>query len=113
MFEGTRGSPRAPKQDGIKVASQHGEAIGGNGNAVGEVASGAPVELGGFDGGTRGLDNLYGLADDFGADAVSGNDGDAFFLGHELEDYQLGWGLSFFVAGSRKFEQQALSRKRR
>ena len=32
----------------------------------------------------RSLDDLYGLSDDFGADAVSGDDGYAFILGHDV-----------------------------
>ena len=33
-------------QDGVEVARQHGEAVGGNGDAVAQVAVGAPVEVG-------------------------------------------------------------------
>jgi hypothetical protein len=47
----------------------------------------------------RGLNDLYGFRDDLGADAVSWDDGDTFFWGHDLEDYQLGWALSCFRLG--------------
>ena len=78
------------QQDGVEIAFQHGEAVRRDGDAVRQVAIGAPVEMGHLDVGARGLDDFHGLGDDFRADAVSGNDGDTLLLAHGMEDYQLG-----------------------
>ena len=78
------------QQDGVEIAFQHGEAVRRDGNAVRQVTIGAPVEMGHLDAGARSLDDFHGLGDDFRADAVSGNDGDALLLAHGMEDYQLG-----------------------
>ena len=84
------------QQDGVEIAFQHGEAVGRDRDAVSQVAVGAPVEMGQLDVGARGLDDVHGLGDDLGADAVPGNNGDSLLLAHGLEDYQLGRRLSFF-----------------
>ena len=77
-------------QDGVEIAFQHGEAVRRDGDAVRQVAIGAPVEMGHLDAGARGLDDFHGLGDDLWADAVPGNNGDTLLLAHGLEDYQLG-----------------------
>ena len=64
-------------QDRVEVAGEHGESVGRNRDAVAQVAVGAPVEIGQFNVGARGLDDLHRLGDDFLADAVAGDDGDA------------------------------------
>ena len=65
-------------EDGIEVARQHLEAVGGDGGAVDEIAVGAPVEAGELDGGARGANHFQRVGNDFLADAVSGNNCDAF-----------------------------------
>ena len=66
-------------QDGVEVAGEHGESVGRDGGLVAQVAVGAPVEVGQFDGGAGGLDDLDRLRNHFLADAVAGDDGDALF----------------------------------
>ena len=82
MLEGTRGSPKAPSEDGVEVAGEHGESVGRDGGFVFEIAVGAPVEVGEGDGRAGGLDRLYGLRNDFLADAVAGDDCDLPFRVH-------------------------------
>ena len=64
-------------EDGVEVAGEHGESVGWDGGAVFQEAVGPPVEIGEIDGDAAGLDDFDGLRDDFFADAVAGNDGDA------------------------------------
>ena len=72
-------------EDGVEVARQHVEAVGRNGGAVDEIAVGAPVEGGELERRARGAQHVESVGNDFLADTVSGNDGDAFVDGHELE----------------------------
>ena len=72
-------------EDGVEVARQHLESVGGNGGAVDEVAVGPPVEGGELQRRARGPQHIEGQGNDFFADAVSGDDGDALVCGHELE----------------------------
>ena len=72
---------RADK-DGVEVARQHLETVGGNGGAVDEVAVGAPVECGELDIRAAGADDFNRVGNDFFADAVSGNNGNAFAASH-------------------------------
>src|SRR5271165_7068136 len=69
-------------QDGVEVALQHGKAFRRNGDAIGEVTLGAPVKMRHLNRRVRGGDNLHRFRNDFPANAVSGNNGDAFFLTH-------------------------------
>jgi hypothetical protein len=62
-----------PGQDSIEVASEHGEAVGRNGGAVPEIAIGAPIEFAHLDIGSRRLDDLKRLRNNFLANPVSGN----------------------------------------
>ena len=76
-------------QNGIEVAAEHGKAVGRHGDLITQVAIGAPVEVGQLNIGAGGLNHLHRLRDDFLADAVAGDDGDAFpavpFLGPRQE----------------------------
>ena len=65
-------------QDGVEIAAQHGESVRRDGDSVAQIAVGAPVEIGQLHGGAGGLNDLHRLGDDFLADAVAGDDGDAF-----------------------------------
>ena len=69
-------------QDGIKVAGKHGEPIGRDSDAIGEIALRAPVKRRQVDRGLGGHDDLNGFGDDFPPDPVSGDEGDALFLAH-------------------------------
>ena len=40
------------EQNGVEIAGQHGEAVRRDGDAIGEIAIGAPVEMGELDVGT-------------------------------------------------------------
>src|SRR5438552_7181084 len=93
-----RGHARIAKcahQDGVKIAAQHGKAVGRHSHAIGQVVIGAPVELGHLDGRTQGGEDLYSFSNYLWSDAISGNNSDAFFAVHRLEDYQLAEALSF------------------
>jgi folate-binding protein YgfZ len=63
----------------IEVASQQGKAVDRNGCAITQVAVRAPIEMSEFDRSAGGLNNIHSLRNDFLADAVSGNNSDAFF----------------------------------
>ena len=77
-------------QNGVELAAQHGEAVGRNGNAVGEIARGSPVELVGFDGGARGQHYLHGFRDDVLPDAITGEDCNLLGGSHAAESIK-GW----------------------
>ena len=55
------GIAEGAQQDGVKIAFQHGKAVGRDGDAVRQVPVGAPVEVGQLDGGTRGRMTVHGL----------------------------------------------------
>src|SRR5205807_5808127 len=76
-------------QNGIEFALQHGKAIGWNGYTVGEVARGAPVELGGLDGSPGGHHHLHGLWNHLAPNPVAGKNGNLFCGSHEERAYQL------------------------
>jgi len=65
-------------ENGIKFAGEGGEAVGGNGGTVLKVAVSTPVEICEFDGSGGSANGVDSLRNDFFADAVSGDDGDAF-----------------------------------
>src|SRR5579862_4998282 len=83
------------EKDGVEIAFQHGKAVGRDGDAVRQVAIGAPVKMGQLDVGARSLDDVYGLSNDLGADTVPGDNSDSLLLAHGLEDYQVEPRLSF------------------
>src|ERR1700678_542124 len=64
----------------VKVALQHGEALGRHGHAVAEIAVGAPVEFAHLDIGARCPDHFESLRNYFLANPIPGNDSDTFFL---------------------------------
>src|SRR6266566_4346640 len=66
-------------EDGVKVAAEHGEAVGRNGGSILEIAVGSPIKIGQLDGRSRSLDAFHGLRNDFFTDAVSGDDRDLLF----------------------------------
>jgi folate-binding protein YgfZ len=70
---------KSPYEDRIEVAGQHGEAIGRNGCAIAQIAVRSPIEVSEFDRSARGLNHAHSQRDDFLADAVSRDDGDALF----------------------------------
>jgi len=77
MFEGTRGSPKAPTRMAVEIAGQSGEAIGRDGDFIGEVTVGSPVERGHFDRGANGPHDIHSLRDDFLPDPVAGDYGNS------------------------------------
>ena len=81
-----RVAQRADK-DGVEVPRQHLKAIRRNGGAVDQIAVGAPVECGELDGRSAGANDFDGVGDNFPADAISGNDRDAFVGGHGERRY--------------------------
>ena len=85
MFDGHARIAQRSDEDGVEVARQHVESVGRNGGAVDEVAVGAPVEGGELERRARGAQHVESVGDDFLADSVSGDDGDASLMGHELE----------------------------
>src|SRR5208283_4415345 len=70
-------------EDGVEVASQHLEAVGRNGAAVGEVSLSAPVELGEFNRRAGSANNFDDVGNNFLADAISRNDCNALVGGHK------------------------------
>ncbi len=84
---GHAGIAERADKDGVEVAGQHVKAVGWDGGAVDEVAVGSPIEEGELDGGARGANHFKRVGNDFLADAVSGNDCDAFGLGHGQGKY--------------------------
>jgi hypothetical protein len=66
---------KSADENGVEPCGQHGEAIRRDGNVVGEIAVGSPVECGRFDGSPSGLDDADRLRDNFFSDAVAGNHG--------------------------------------
>ena len=58
-----------------KSTRQRGEAVRRDGNSVGEIAVGSPVERGQFDWRAGGLHDLHSLRNDFFSDAVAGDHG--------------------------------------
>ena len=82
---GHAGIAQGAEQDGVEIARQHGEAVGGDGGAVLEVAVGAPVEVRELERRAGGGQHLDGFRGDFFADAVAGNDGDLLLRGHGAE----------------------------
>jgi hypothetical protein len=70
-------------EDGVEIARQHVEAVGGNGGAVDEVTVGAPVEDGELDRRAAGTHHFECVRNNFLPDAVSGNNCDAFVGTHD------------------------------
>ena len=70
-------------EDGVEIARQHVEAVGGDGGAVDEIAVGAPVEDSELDSRAAGADYFQGVRNNFLADAISGNNCDAFVGAHD------------------------------
>src|SRR5579862_8293463 len=83
------------QQDGVEIAFEHREAIGRHSNTIREIAIGAPVEMGQLNVGARGVNNVYSLTNDLGADTIPGDHCDSLLLAHGLEGYQLASHLSF------------------
>ena len=75
-------TPEGAKEDGVKVAFQHGKAIRRDGGAVLEIAVGRPVKGLKLHRRARGLNHPQGRGDYFLADAVTWDDGDTF-VGHK------------------------------
>ena len=74
--------PKCADENGVEVEGEHGEAVGGNGGAIDQVAVGAPVEGGALERSAGGKQDLDGERDNFFADAVTGDDGDALGCVH-------------------------------
>src|SRR5215472_3908210 len=74
-------------KDGIEIALQHGESVGGNGGSISQVAVGRPVKGGEIDRGARGFDDFERRGDDFFADTVAGYHSDTFVC-HKSGIYQ-------------------------
>ena len=72
-------------KNGVEIAGQHLEGVGRDGGAVAEVAVGAPVEAGELDGRAAGANDFESVRNDFLADTVSGNDGDALWWSREKD----------------------------
>ena len=49
MFEAHARVAECAQQDGVEIAFQHGKAVGRDGDAIGEIAIGAPVKMGQLD----------------------------------------------------------------
>ena len=77
-------------EDGVEVAGQHLKAVRRNSNAIDQIPVGAPVKVGELDGRTTSADDFDGVGDNFLANAVSGNDCDAF-LEHGRRRYHSLW----------------------
>ena len=69
-------------QDGVEISCQGSEAIWRDGNSVGEITVGSPVERGQFDWRTGGLHDFYSLRNDFFSDAVTGYHGNTLGQAH-------------------------------
>ena len=70
-------------EDGVEIAIQHGEAVGRNGDAVGEIAIGAPIKMGERKAGASCFENSDGMRDDFTPDSITRENGNALFGVHE------------------------------
>src|ERR1035438_4353399 len=66
----------------VEVTGQHLKTVWRKGGAVDQVAIGAPVEGGELDGRSAGANHFESVGNDFFADAVSGNNGDALVGSH-------------------------------
>jgi len=64
-------------ENGVEIAGQSGEAIGRDGDFIGEVTVGSPVERGHFDRGANGPHDIHSLRDDFLPDPVAGDYGNS------------------------------------
>ena len=82
MLVATRGVAEGADEDGVEIARQHVEAVGGNGGAVDEVTVSAPVKGGELDRRAAGANDFESVRNHFLADAVSGNNCDAFGCRH-------------------------------
>ena len=71
-----------PYEHSVEVARQHVESVRRDGGAVDEVSVSAPVERGELECRARGAQHVESVGDDFLADSVTGDDGDAFVMGH-------------------------------
>src|SRR5208282_4233822 len=79
---GDAGIAKRAHQDRIELPAEHGEAIAGHSDAVGQVAIGAPIKMRRFEIGAGGFKNFDGLRDDFFSNAVAGDDSNFSFLAH-------------------------------
>ena len=61
MFGGDTGIAKSSDKNGVEIASQHLEAVGRDGGAVGKIAIGAPIEVSQLNRGAGGLDDINSL----------------------------------------------------